>query len=82
LALARCLSHHLPEREKIQGLLAGVGVFATWLWLLAIIAMHSTFDDFDALGVFEQVAVVAMHGVPAIALMAAVLKLAVPWGDD
>lgn len=76
LAWAGCLSHHLPERKKIQGILAGVGVFATWLWLLALRAMHSTFDDLDSLDVFEQVAVVAMHGVPVIALLAAVLHIA------
>lgn len=76
LAWAICVAVQLGEEAPMAALL-WPGALAIVLWLLATIALQTTFEDFDALTVYRKIAAIGMNMpylAPFIALLGVGLR--------
>lgn len=63
VAWASCVQFHLPRDspKKITGSMVAIAVCAGSVLLLATIALHTVYDHFDALTVYQIIAVYSMR---------------------
>lgn len=83
LAWVCCVASQLPEKgeEKAKSALLLAGAIAVAFWLLANLAMQTTFADFPALTVYQQIAVVVMHAPYVIGGLTLLIGFAAVMGE-